>query len=174
MIEGIIPELYATTDYKAVIDLPNTISNLIPRASLAGTISGSSWNINYLTIFNDQELFKRAVRILGEIDDQEVKKESRELIAQIIDIIHRLRNQGRDFSNLPSFNVEKEEDGSILFEWIFANFRIGFTTEKKHEESGWYLVSNENMGNINAFGNFIRNSKETIIAWLLIFALSNN
>lgn len=39
----------------------------------------------------------------------------------------------------------KVDDGSILIEWIYSSFRIGFSVEKNEQDSFWYLVSNFNM-----------------------------
>ena len=62
----------------------------------------------------------------------------------------------------------------MLIEWIFENFRVGFTIEKNSEESGWYLVSGKNLGQINAYGNLNKADDEKLLSWLLVFVISNH
>ena len=43
---------------------------------------------------------------------------------------------------LPKIHAHKEEDDSIVVEWIFPDgARIGLNIEKDKKESGWHVVS---------------------------------
>ena len=44
---------------------------------------------------------------------------------------------------LPQIYAHKEEDDSIVVEWIFPDFRIGLNIEKDKKESGWHVVSKQ-------------------------------
>lgn len=37
--------------------------------------------------------------------------------------------------------IQKQLDGSILFEWIHQNCRFGISLEKDIKDSSWYFVS---------------------------------
>ena len=37
--------------------------------------------------------------------------------------------------------VTRCEDGSILLEWLFKDWRIGISIEKNRAESSWYIVA---------------------------------
>jgi hypothetical protein len=79
-----------------------------------------------------------------------------------------------DLGHLPPLQAFNLEDRSILIEWAFPNFRIGFTIETNHEESGWYLVSNRNLGEISASGYTLGMDIKALVLWLLNFILSNS
>ena len=65
-----------------------------------------------------------------------------------------------------------EEDGSLLIEWTFEQFRIGFNFDNENSDSSWYLVSLENIGNINAYGSLSDVNEKTIL-WLINFAITH-
>ena len=44
------------------------------------------------------------------------------------------------------------EDGCLLIEWIFPDFRFGFSMEKDLNESNYYFVSNKKYGELNVSG----------------------
>ena len=44
---------------------------------------------------------------------------------------------------LPQIYAHKEEDESIIVEWIFSGFRFGLNIEKDKKESGWHVVSKQ-------------------------------
>lgn len=45
---------------------------------------------------------------------------------------------------LPKIHTSKDEEGSILVEWIFLNgARIGLNIEKNKKESGWHVISKQ-------------------------------
>jgi len=73
--------------------------------------------------------------------------------------------------DLPPVRAIEEENGSILVEWIFPLFRIGFTFELVAEESGWYLVYKTSSGFSNASGLFLNSELRKIISWLVNFAM---
>lgn len=173
MIEDIKPNQRETTNDFPTMHIPNILRNQVSHNLSQGTVSGGMSELGYVTMAEDQEIIKRLAKIIGGTENQEIKTKASELISRIIDIFQRLRNSGHELNNIPPLNVEKGEDGSLLFQWIFPNFRIGFTTEVDSDESGWYLVSNENMGNISTYGNFKDRNQEIILIQLLNFALSN-
>ena len=77
-------------------------------------------------------------------------------------------------SLLPPLKFHWLEDNSALIEWIFKDFRIGFSIEPDIEESGWYLVSNNNLEEISASGELDFKNLESLIVRLLNFALENS
>ncbi len=75
---------------------------------------------------------------------------------------------------LPPLKFRWIEDHSALIEWIFKDFRIGFTIEPDVSESGWYLVVNDNLQEGSASGELNFDDLEQLIAKLLDFALVNS
>lgn len=53
----------------------------------------------------------------------------------------------------PCLHVFIVDGGSILIEYSFSNLlRVGFNIETDQQNSGWYVVSNEALGGITAYG----------------------
>lgn len=73
---------------------------------------------------------------------------------------------------LPQVRTVAPDDGSILIEWIFDNFRINFNIEEDYRQSSWHLISN-NMGDVSASGYIQLEDIETINIWLFGFIILN-
>lgn len=81
------------------------------------------------------------------------------------------KKYGLDIETIPKISAAIVNDGSISFEWIFSDFRIGFFLGPSKDESSWFLVTNANLGNIGASG-YIKENQITIISqWLIEFAV---
>jgi len=118
-------------------------------------------------------LIGNAWDICSEAKNQEVMKQSRTLLALVQEIIFSFEQLGFYLGSLPSFQAVETDDKSILIEWIFLNFRIGFDIEPNPAETGWYLVSSEALGNVNALGYIKEKNLEKTFLWLLNYAISN-
>jgi len=44
---------------------------------------------------------------------------------------------------LPAIHAHREDDDSIIIEWIFPDIRFGLNIEKDKKESGWHVVSKQ-------------------------------
>jgi hypothetical protein len=75
---------------------------------------------------------------------------------------------------LPPLKIRWVEDQSALIEWIFKDFRIGFSIEPNIKDSGWYLVSNNNLQEMSASGELQLENLESLIINLLNFAIVNS
>ena len=65
------------------------------------------------------------------------------------------------------------DDGSVLIEWIADNMRIGFGVELDPAESGWYLVTKPELGNIGASGVLEGLDLGWLATWLIAFVSAN-
>jgi hypothetical protein len=75
-----------------------------------------------------------------------------------------------DFTGkLPPLKAFPTEEGDLLLEWIFKDFRLGFGLEHNFEESGWFLVSSQNSGGIVASGLLNGTDLTHLISWLVSF-----
>ena len=59
---------------------------------------------------------------------------------------------GFDASNVSPLCAGLADDGSLLLEWILPNFRIGFGVEDDDSQSSWFLITDENLGNLSGAG----------------------
>ena len=60
------------------------------------------------------------------------------------------------------------ENGSVALEWIIGHFRMGFTFDIISEQSGYYLVSDNTVGDIRNYGLFNGLNKNNIIKSMLV------
>ena len=107
--------------------------------------------------------------------NKEVAKETQKLLFIIQKTIFLFKHAGFDLSNVPPLHTINVDDGSVLIEWIFNDFRIGFSIEPNKEDSSWYLVSNKKLGEINISGYISTNIDiEMLISKLINFIISNS
>ena len=101
-----------------------------------------------IATFGDRAMAERAFGILGSL---------------------RKTLRGEDLTKLPPIRAFKPDDGSLLVEWMSDHWRIGFTIEPEPlaAEAGWYLVTDELLGNLRAYGDL----NAVDIPWLVNWAL---
>jgi hypothetical protein len=75
---------------------------------------------------------------------------------------------------LPPLRAFPTEEGDLLLEWIFENFRLGFGLEHNFEESGWYLVSSPHLGGIVASGLLKGTDLRPLISWLVSYVINQH
>lgn len=123
-----------------------------------------------------QDLIIRAWTTVVTIKDDTVANECRRILQTIAESILFFQTQGFDLGHLPRLHAFDVEDGSLLIEWIFDDFRIGFGVEPIPSESSWYLVSNARLGDINQAGDIPQNELEIqdLILRLVNFVVSNS
>ena len=138
--------------------------------------SSSSWDLgDYIYRFSSN------CDILRETDFGKPTKENAKTIQYVQSLVAALQNvllnnriNIKPSSVLPPLKFRWLEDNSALIEWIFKDFRIGFSIEPEIEESGWYLVSNDNLQEVSASGTLQFENLEPLIIELLNFALANS
>lgn len=116
-------------------------------------------------------------RIVGKSFSKALQLEVQEIREAAIIVLKSIEKGIVDFElqrfqldHLPELYPVKVDDGSFLIEWIFEDFRIGFSIEPEIEESSWYLVSKNSLGATNAEGIiFLDNQLKAPISWMLKF-----
>lgn len=167
-------DYYQETDSKVVFVLPHEPTYRIPIEPVDETTGGSP-NVSFSPLLESSSLVRPAWDAIRQTENQEVAREARRLLSVIQEMIVSFQQFGFDLGHLPplrAFNVV--DDGSVSIEWILSDFRIGFTIEPNPEDSGWYLVSNKNLGEITASGYTSNIDIKTLVLWLLNFILSNS
>lgn len=109
------------------------------------------------------------------VKDDLVANECGKILQIIAESILLFQTRGLDLGHLPCLHAFDVEDGSLLIEWIFDDFRIGFGIEPIPSESSWYLVSNARLGNFNLAGDIPKSELETqdLILHLVNYVISN-
>jgi len=113
----------------------------------------------------------QAIKIIPQIKDPNIAKQLDSLLSFVNKIVNTLMQSEKNLNLIPPLHPHVEEDGSVLLQWIFPDFRIGFNIEPNPNDSGWHLVANKRLGDITASGQLTNMGEITII--LLDFIRSN-
>jgi len=114
---------------------------------------------------------KQARKIIPQIENPCVAKQLDSLLLIVDKIVSTLMKFEEDLKLIPPLQPHVEEDGSVLLQWVFPDFRIGFNIEPNPTDSGWHLVANKRLGDITASGQLTNMREITII--LIDFIRSN-
>lgn len=163
---------YQETNSRVVFALPDEVTYPLPTKPTDETI-GRVLYAHYFPLPQQSALFRNAWKVVREINNQDIAKSARELLITLQDTLAIYQQSGFDLSHLPPLHAFFVNDGSILFEWIFNDFRIGFNIEANPNDSGWYLVSNRKLGEISASG-YMGVEINKLIILLLSFILTNS
>lgn len=159
------------TDSKMIFPLPEELSFLAAEPS--NETIGRILSQHFYPLPGDLDIIKSAWNTLKETVNQEVAREAKKLLTIIQETIVSLQ-QLEFVGSLPPLRAFNVNDNSLLIEWIFPNFRIGFTIEPNPYDSGWYLVSNKNLGETSASGYIDGMDTKKLFLWLLNFVLANS
>ncbi len=135
---------------------------------LQGTIGKFEFN-DYLQILTLPDITQSARVTIRTISNRDIAVYAEKLLLVIRNQLDKLEFEDR----LPEIRAFERDNGSLLIEWIFDHFRIGFSVEISREESGWYLVSGHEFGDILAYGGLTGQNLNKLIAWLLNFVITN-
>ena len=89
----------------------------------------------------------KAIAFAENLEHEELIWQSKKLLAAI----ERVFPGGSSF--LPDLLPWPSDDGSLGFEWIHKDFRIGFNIELDPSESGWHIVTSRKLGGIMVSGS---------------------
>lgn len=122
----------------------------------------------FLTSTSQNNLTLSARKALNDATNRDVSEQG-------IKILDELENQLQyyDTSGFPSIQAAELEDGRLILEWVFDNFRVGFNLELSADESGYFLVSDKNAGEIRT-SSYLKGLKlSSIIQSALILVINN-
>jgi hypothetical protein len=160
------------TDSAFVVTLSSSRPGYRPIRPLRETRGGTSSG-KYISPPEYSSLIRKAWGIVSAAKHPEVVKQARRLLLIIQDVIASFEQLGFNLGTLPRFRAVEEEDESVLIEWVFNNFRIGFTIEPNPGESGWYLVSTQALNEVGASGRLSGANMKKNFIWLLNFVISH-
>jgi hypothetical protein len=109
--------------------------------------------------------------ILPHIDNESVRHQTENLLSSLHWMIQRVNINTGGAINPPPLLANIDEDGSLMLEWIFPDFRVGFNIEPVAADSGWHLVANKKMNHLTRSGALTDNL--IILYVLLHFILTN-
>ena len=108
------------------------------------TFAESMSGLRLMPLFIENDLIRPALEVVQQIENADIASQAKEILLVLQRTITTFY-YGFTFDQLPSLHAVNVEDGSTLIEWIFDDFRIGFSVEKESDESSWYLVASKKM-----------------------------
>jgi len=139
-----------------------------------GTAGASSEASSYFHAFPyDYNIFRGVNLDASQIPNEQLRKMTSQFLSDFQRVLMMNRTRIEGSGRLPPLKIQWLEDDSVLTEWIFKDFRIGFSIEPKEKESSWYLVANRNLDEVSASGALDLSSPESLLSNLLSFVLAN-
>lgn len=132
----------------------------------SGTAIPEGWSI-------DRRITRKANALLPKIEDKKIAETTRDLIGVIEETAYAIVAGGGDIRSLPPVNAALAPDGSVLLEWATRDFRLGFSIDSDPNESGWYVVTSRQLGEIGMNGALSKLDKRSIVSTLVNFALAS-
>lgn len=112
--------------------------------------------------------------ILSEIDHKNIEVESSLLKQFLIRLKSQIELTLQDgfSSDLLGYLSMTEDEGTFFIDWIFPDYRFGFSFEEDYLKNGWYLVSNDKLGYMKAKGFFQGSDLNFLTNFILYFISS--
>jgi hypothetical protein len=101
--------------------------------------------------------------------DSHPKQRGRSFLADLQRALDLFELEQIDLGGLPQLEASALHDGSILFEWVLTDCRLGFNIEPNPDESSWCLVTPRARGAVNASGLLSGTDLDLLLRWLLLF-----
>ena len=162
------------TDFSEETDsqrISHSSSNDCFPAGLSDVTGDIDEQTGSLSFAGELDSLRQAREIIPQIRNQSVAKQTKRLVSIIHRMIQLVKEAKPELNDIPLLQAYTDEDGSVLLEWIFPDFRVGFNIEPNPDDSGWHLVSNNKLEEYTASGQ-LGNMGERV-ANLLMFILSN-
>ncbi|MBI5603230.1 MAG: hypothetical protein HY879_07730 [Deltaproteobacteria bacterium] len=161
---GIISSLVTVTTSSATTDLVSMVIG--PSPLIAGT-GGFVLQQRPIDLLARSKQVKSVLQlaknsIIGFIDKQLLLPIANDFLNKFY---YALMKHDINVSNLKPLRAFEGEE-SILFEWIYPHWRIGFSFEQNQEDSSWFLASDSVTGNVQAYGDLISIDLLWILDWL--------
>lgn len=118
------------------------------------------------------KVFSNVIEYLSNIDSKNIKGFITELIKSFQEVLIKEYNEKYIYNHLPKMKIE-EQDDSIFLEWIFKDFRIGFSIEDEIDESTWYIITNVNLEEFTKSGYINKKNYCDIVFKIIKYVLEN-
>lgn len=152
-------------------DDPSSSSDFSSHPEFEDTTKATSEGSSVFASRYVSNLVKNLKAIIPQVENPVITDQLDKLLVSIYMMIKIVQHRRPDLDDIPPLTTQVEEDGAVLLQWKFTDFRIGFNIESDPSESGWHLVSNEKLGEITASGR-LSNINETV-QYLLNFIQKN-
>jgi hypothetical protein len=141
-------------------------------------IETSEEHLEYDYLSNEVfRIIKPTIAKSEEIKSKKIKEQLSSVVTWIIGALVKIQNikKSIDLSRIPELSATMLPDKSLLVEWIFPKYRIGFALENNPKQSSWYLVSAIEKAEMNNMSGMLgKGDKSTLVSNLVTFVLRNS
>lgn len=123
--------------------------------------TGSSGEIRSFSLGGGSSPIRKVKAIIPQVENKTVVEQIEKLLLVIDTMIKSLQVDRPDLRNIPALIPNIEENGAVSIDWTFPDFRIGFNLEVNPADSGWHLLSNENLDELTMSGQ-LKNFNSTM------------
>ncbi|HID30264.1 MAG TPA: hypothetical protein EYP19_09700 [Desulfobacterales bacterium] len=166
--------IYQVENEEIAQESERPVSVIQETASTLNETFGGSLHASYLPLRARSELIRPAWELIHQVENKEIAQEAKRLLSVIQETVSTFQLLQFDVGYIPQLQAFTVDDGSVLFEWAFNDYRIGFSIEPNPQDSGWFLITNRKLGEISAFGFISGIELHPLILWLLNFILSHS
>ena len=135
-----------------------------------------SSNIIYHLAFSEYtEFFSAIIQKISQISNEQVKEQVERFFYSFLGALNNYYENTIIRDNISKVFLNEIEDGAVLIEWNFYNFKIGFCFEQEEKESNCYFIfDNEKMGVFSSKSIKLAKEKyENILIECIEFILQN-
>lgn len=156
------------TDFQNVPGLYEYVYGLVEQDS-AWTSSG--FTADEMIIGRVYSPLTDAMNAISNLDEGSIRSQSVSLLTALQRALVEIQGIGFGAGFIPPLHPQFPDDGSVLFEWMLPNLRLGFGLEEDVSKSSWFLVSDETLGRVNCFGYLPTRGNDKLFPWLINFLL---
>lgn len=126
-----------------------------------------------LSTTKNHRIVEPALESIAECTNDNKSRQATILLTSLQSLIRNQEILKNHFESLPPVNIPVVDNKTMLIEWCFSDFRIGFSFEEEEAESSWYLVSTQTLGDIQSHGVLNGENQDMLLRWLLQFVIEN-
>ena len=139
------------------------------------TTISSTQNSYQPTLNIGMDVTSRAIDDLSKIKDKDIRQQTGLILETIQTYIVLLCNKHSISKRLPMILMNVRDDQTVLLEWNFRNFRIGFEIEHDQKNTIYFFVSEDiSTGAYSAESKPLGENYNDRILWLVDYVLENS
>jgi hypothetical protein len=120
-------------------------------------------------------VIQNASRRALQLRDEFVRKQTIKLLDDIDTYLNNVISVAEISNRLPQIHLAEQEDNSVLIEWNFENFRIGFSIESQPSKSFYFIICEDNTnGLFKSETRYLDNAYDKILANTIKFVLKRS
>jgi hypothetical protein len=138
------------------------------------TYAVASHSIYQAALPTNINVIAKAVELIPSIKNSVVQKQTIKVLSVLNSSLLEAAGDTDIANRLPMMHLVEREDQSILLEWNFESFRIGFAIETQPEDSNYFIISEDkDAGSFSAETYRFRNNYEEIIKKIAYYTIRN-